>query len=67
MATELKDKFKIKSPKIAVLGLNPHAGEGGLLGFEDIRKILPAIRKAKAQGINAVGPFPADTFFAFQV
>jgi len=65
MAETLKDKFKIKNPKIAVLGLNPHAGEGGLLGHEDGKYILPAIRKAKAHGINAKGPFPADTFFAF--
>ena len=65
MATVLKDKFKIREPKIAVLGLNPHAGEGGLLGHEDGKYIYPAIRKAKACGINAKGPFPADTFFAF--
>ena len=65
MARTLKEKFKIKDPKIAVLGLNPHAGEGGLLGPEDVKHILPAIRKAKAQGINAIGPLPADTFFAF--
>lgn len=66
MSRTLKDRFKIRDPKIAVLGLNPHAGEGGLLGSEDIKKILPAIHKAKDQGINAVGPLPADTFFAFQ-
>jgi len=66
MAQTLKDKFKIKNPKIAVLGLNPHAGENGLLGSEDTKHILPSIRKAKAQGINAVGPLPADTFFAFR-
>jgi 4-hydroxythreonine-4-phosphate dehydrogenase len=65
MATALKDKFKIRDPKIAVLGLNPHAGEGGLLGHEDGRYILPAIRQARAHGINAKGPLPADTFFAF--
>jgi 4-hydroxythreonine-4-phosphate dehydrogenase len=65
MAGTLKDKFKIKKPKIAVLGLNPHAGEGGLLGSEDVKHILPAIRKARAHGINADGPAPADTFFAF--
>ena len=65
MARTLKDTFKIRNPKIAVLGLNPHAGEAGLLGFEDIKHILPAIRKAQAQGINAKGPLPADTFFAF--
>lgn len=67
MARTLKDKFKIRDPKIAVLGLNPHAGEGGLLGFEDIKHILPAIRKAKVHGINAVGPLPADTFFAYHL
>ena len=65
MADTLKDKFKIKNPRIAVFGLNPHAGEGGLLGVEDMKYILPAVRKAKARGINAVGPLPADTFFAF--
>lgn len=65
MARTLKDKFKIRDPKIAVLGLNPHAGEGGLLGPEEGRHIYPAIRKAKSKGINAQGPLPADTFFAF--
>jgi len=65
MATVLKERFKIRNPTIAVLGLNPHAGEGGLLGSEDVKYILPAIRKAKIQGINTVGPLPADTFFAF--
>ena len=67
MAKTLKDKFKIKDPKIAVLGLNPHAGENGLLGHEEGRHILPAIRKAQAQGIKATGPKPADTFFAFSL
>lgn len=65
MAKTLKDRFKIRNPKIAVLGLNPHAGEGGLLGNEDVKCIDPAIRKAGHLGINAVGPLPADTFFAF--
>jgi 4-hydroxythreonine-4-phosphate dehydrogenase len=65
MTKTLKERFKIRNPKIAVLGLNPHAGESGLLGREDIKYILPAIRKAKAQGVNAKGPLPADTFFAF--
>jgi 4-hydroxythreonine-4-phosphate dehydrogenase len=65
MAGTLKDRFKVRDPKIAVLGLNPHAGEGGILGHEDVKHILPAIRKAKIKGINAVGPLPADTFFAF--
>ncbi len=66
MVQVLKEKFKIKNPKIAVLGLNPHAGEGGLLGTEDQKHILPAIRTAVSQGINAKGPLPADTFFAFK-
>ncbi len=65
MARTLKDTFRIRDPKIAVLGLNPHAGEGGLLGSEDVKHILPAIRNAKFKGINVAGPLPADTFFAF--
>lgn len=50
-------------PRIAVCGLNPHAGEHGLLGAEDDAIIAPAIAHAKAAGINAAGPFPADTIF----
>ena len=65
MHQELKDKFNIKDPKIAVLGLNPHAGENGLLGKEDVKCVLPAIRQVRLKGINAIGPNPADTFFAF--
>jgi 4-hydroxythreonine-4-phosphate dehydrogenase len=49
---------------IAVLGLNPHAGEEGLFGDEEERFIAPAIREARERGINAEGPYPADTFFA---
>ena len=63
MDETLKRRFHIRSPRIAVLGLNPHAGEGGLLGYEDIRAIGPAIRSAQQQGIKAHGPFAADTFF----
>lgn len=55
--------FGIASPKIAVLGLNPHAGESGLLGKEEDSIISPAITKAKKNHINASGPFPADGFF----
>ncbi len=51
------------SPVIAVSGLNPHAGEHGLFGTEEIENISPAIKKANDQGINAVGPFPPDTVF----
>ena len=51
----------IEAPKIAVQALNPHGGEGGLFGDEEITTIVPAIEKAKAEGIDAYGPFPADT------
>jgi 4-hydroxythreonine-4-phosphate dehydrogenase len=54
----------IAQPRIAVAGLNPHAGEGGLFGREEIDAIIPAVEQAKAQGINAQGPFPGDTIFA---
>jgi 4-phospho-D-threonate 3-dehydrogenase / 4-phospho-D-erythronate 3-dehydrogenase len=60
----LKKDFRISAPKIAVLGLNPHAGEHGFIGLEEIEIIEPAIVKAKEKGINASGPFPADAFFA---
>jgi 4-hydroxythreonine-4-phosphate dehydrogenase len=53
----------IEEPVIAITGLNPHAGEGGLLGDEEIRLIAPAIEMARQGGINARGPFPADTVF----
>ena len=65
MARTLKDRFKIKNPKIAVLGLNPHAGEGGLLGAEDVKHILPAIRKAKAQGHQCHRTSASRYFFCF--
>lgn len=60
----LKNDFGIKAPAIAVLGLNPHAGEHGAIGLEEIEIIEPAIIKAKQKGINVSGPFPADGFFA---
>lgn len=59
----LKTDFDITSPSIAVLGLNPHAGEEGLLGNEEVNEITPAISGANASGINASGPFSADGFF----
>jgi len=59
----MKKYFKIPHPKIAVLGLNPHCGEGGLLGEEEKREILPAIAEAKSLGMDIQGPFPADSFF----
>lgn len=54
----------IKRPVIAVCGLNPHAGESGLFGDEEIRMIEPAVKEACAQNLNATGPFPADSIFA---
>lgn len=59
----LKQDFGITKPKIAVLGLNPHAGENGKMGTEDQEIILPAIQKARDENMLAVGPFPADGFF----
>lgn len=53
----------IENPRIAVAGLNPHAGEGGLIGREEIDEILPAVQEAQQQGMNAHGPYPADTIF----
>ncbi len=58
----IKD-FAIQSPRIAILGLNPHAGDNDLLGKEESQIIIPAIEKAKEAGIRAFGPFPADGFF----
>jgi 4-hydroxythreonine-4-phosphate dehydrogenase len=55
--------FGIRKPRIAVLGLNPHAGDNSLLGTEEVEIISPAIEKAQKEGILAFGPFPADGFF----
>lgn len=63
MNKSLKNDFWIEKPKIAVLGLNPHAGDRGLLGKEEEETIIPAIKKAFDEGIMAFGPFPADGFF----
>jgi 4-hydroxythreonine-4-phosphate dehydrogenase len=59
----LQQDFSITKPRIAVFGLNPHAGDNGLLGNEEIDIILPAILQAKKEGIIALGPYPADGFF----
>ncbi len=60
---ELRDKFSIKKPRITVLGLNPHAGENGHLGEEEIQTIIPVIDQLNQQGFNLLGPVPADTAF----
>jgi len=63
----LEIDFNIRRPKIAVLGLNPHAGEEGLLGSEENEIIIPAINIAKEKGINALGPYPSDGFFGTEL
>lgn len=63
IAKSLQQDFAITRPRIAVFGLNPHAGDNGLLGNEDKEIILPAIIQAKKEGIMALGPYPADGFF----
>lgn len=59
----LKHDFTIRRPRIAVLGLNPHAGDNGLLGKEELEIITPAIEEANAEGIYAMGPYAADGIF----
>ena len=61
--TALQQDFSIRKPRIAVLGLNPHAGDGGVLGSEEQEVIIPALNKAKEEGIMALGPYPADGLF----
>ncbi|MFQ5601807.1 MAG: 4-hydroxythreonine-4-phosphate dehydrogenase PdxA [bacterium] len=60
---DLNERFNIPNPRIAVLALNPHAGEGGLLGKEEIELIAPAIEQANESGMRISGPFPADSIF----
>ena len=63
LANEALKRIDIAHPRIAVAGLNPHAGENGLFGTEEIDEIIPAIQAARNAGINAEGPFPPDTIF----
>jgi 4-hydroxythreonine-4-phosphate dehydrogenase len=63
LADESLKTFGIPKPRIAVAGLNPHSGEGGLFGMEEQTGSIPAINDAKAKGIDAVGPVPADVVF----
>ncbi|WP_242221897.1 4-hydroxythreonine-4-phosphate dehydrogenase PdxA [Shinella zoogloeoides] len=60
---DLRQRFGISRPRLALAGLNPHAGEGGALGLEDDAIVRPAALRLKAAGIDAVGPLPADTMF----
>jgi len=66
MLQSLRRDFSIQKPRIAVLGLNPHAGEEGLLGKEEQEVIAPALKELKNKGHLIFGPFPADGFFAAQ-
>jgi 4-hydroxythreonine-4-phosphate dehydrogenase len=59
----LRNSFAIQRPRLAVTALNPHAGEGGLFGDEEIRIILPAVRQAAEAGLDVSGPYPSDTLF----
>ena len=63
ISKSLQQDFSINRPRIAVFGLNPHAGDNGLLGSEEKEIIIPAIEEAKNEGIIALGPYPADGFF----
>ena len=63
VAHDLQSRFAIVRPRIAVAGLNPHAGEEGALGEEDHTIVAPAVRALRAEGIDAIGPLPADTLF----
>jgi 4-hydroxythreonine-4-phosphate dehydrogenase len=60
---DLQQKFGIARPCIAVLGLNPHAGEGGHMGREEIETVIPVLEQLRASGMNLLGPLPADTAF----
>jgi len=60
---ELIDKFAIRQPRLLVCGLNPHAGENGHLGREEISVITPLLEKLRAEGFNLIGPLPADSLF----
>jgi 4-hydroxythreonine-4-phosphate dehydrogenase len=60
---DLASRFGIAKPRLAVSGLNPHAGEGGAMGREDLEIVLPAVEALRAEGIDAFGPLPADTMF----
>jgi len=63
MIRSLKENFGVIKPKIAVLGLNPHAGEDGLLGNEELETIQPVVKSFKEEGELVFGPYPSDGFF----
>jgi len=59
----LAEDFQVTNPRIAVLGLNPHAGDNGLIGKEEMEIIIPALEQARNEGITAMGPYPSDGFW----
>lgn len=61
---DLRSKFNLKQPKIYVTGLNPHAGESGHIGREELDVIIPAVKAMQGRGFNLVGPLPGDTIFS---
>jgi 4-hydroxythreonine-4-phosphate dehydrogenase len=66
VARAFVERFGVASPRLAVAGLNPHAGEEGSLGTEDVEIVEPAVQQLRAEGIDARGPLPADTMFHSQ-
>jgi len=62
-AQDLEERFGVRKPRLAIAGLNPHAGEGGSIGKEDEEIVSPAVEALRREGIDAVGPLPADTMF----
>ncbi|MBX9758675.1 MAG: 4-hydroxythreonine-4-phosphate dehydrogenase PdxA [Beijerinckiaceae bacterium] len=63
VAHDLRDRFGVTAPRLAFSGLNPHAGENGAMGREDIEIIAPAVARLRAEGVDARGPLPGDTLF----
>ena len=63
LVRDLRDKFGLARPRVAVLGLNPHAGEGGHMGREEIDTIVPVLEQLRTLGMDLLGPLPADTAF----
>jgi len=63
VARDLQDKFGLARPRLAVAGLNPHAGENGAMGQEDERVVRPAVQELQQRGLDVIGPLPADTMF----
>lgn len=67
MDVDLRSKFGVARPRILVAGLNPHAGEDGHLGREEIEIIIPVLERLRSEGLDVVGPLPADTLFTKKV